>query len=142
MALTQEWIHEILDAHNSYRSEVGVSGLAWNEGLADEAGAYSAQLSSTGSFQHSDTSEGENLWKGGKDISFTQMVDGGWGKEKGSYHGETIDQSNFKAFGHYTQMVWSGTTQVGCGGTWGSDGKYTFVCRYNPAGNMIGQKPF
>jgi hypothetical protein len=141
MALTQEWTQEILDAHNSYRTEVGVSELTWNEGLADEAGAYSNQLSSTGKFEHSGTKYGENLWRGGKDISFTQMA-GSWGNEKGAYHGETIDNSNFKAFGHYTQMVWRGTTQVGCGGTWGSDGKYTFVCRYNPSGNVIGQKPY
>jgi hypothetical protein len=142
MALTQEWIQEILDAHNSYRSEVGVSNLVWDEGLADEAAAYSSQLSSTGSFQHSSTGDGENLWKGSAgSFSFTDMLES-WGNEKGSYNGQTIDNSNFHAFGHYTQLVWSGTTQVGCGGTWDSNGKYTFVCRYNPAGNVIGQKPF
>jgi hypothetical protein len=43
---------------------------------------------------------------------------------------------------HYTQMVWRNTTQVGCAGVDGRDGKYRLVCRYSPPGNVMGQSVF
>lgn len=52
--------------------------------------------------------------------------------------------------GHYTQMVWKNTKEVGCA-TATSNGKASngdsglavyLVCRYSPPGNMAGEKPF
>lgn len=40
------------------------------------------------------------------------------------------------ASGHFSQMVWKGTTQLGCGY---SAGCKMYVCHYNPPGNVIGQ---
>jgi hypothetical protein len=48
------------------------------------------------------------------------------------------------ACGHYTQLVWSATREVGCGV--GSCPKLEFrttlVCNYWPAGNFIGERPY
>lgn len=42
--------------------------------------------------------------------------------------------------GHFTQVVWKGTTQIGCGATYCNNYRQIFyVCNYNPSGNYIGQ---
>ena len=43
----------------------------------------------------------------------------------------------FHAGGHFTAMVWKGTTEMGCGTAACPGGPY-HVCRYNPPGNMPG----
>jgi hypothetical protein len=43
--------------------------------------------------------------------------------------------------GHYAQMVWRGTTRIGCGLAHGQGQEY-LVCRYSPAGNVPRQKPY
>ncbi|KAF8888246.1 CAP domain-containing protein [Infundibulicybe gibba] len=51
------------------------------------------------------------------------------------------------ATGHFTQVVWKGTTQVACAvancgaGTIFSQASGYVVCRYSPPGNVIGQFP-
>ncbi|MBO4329990.1 MAG: hypothetical protein J5820_05070, partial [Rhodocyclaceae bacterium] len=55
--------------------------------------------------------------------------------EKSIYNGEAIDNSNYLTFGHYTQMVWNTTTEIGCGYKVCS-GAIQMVCNYNPPGNV------
>ncbi len=65
-----------------------------------------------------------------------------WAAEQRYYHGEIISQENLKYFGHYTQIVWSQTTTIGCALAQTAGGTYILVCLYSPAGNSIGQKPY
>ena len=51
-------------------------------------------------------------------------------------------RNNFSLIGHYTQMVWSSTTQVGIAYSKSKSGKVYVVARYHPAGNYWGQYPF
>jgi hypothetical protein len=48
--------------------------------------------------------------------------------------------------GHYTQVVWRTSTELGCGVAscktqdgWNQD---IWICNYGPAGNIGGQKPY
>jgi hypothetical protein len=40
--------------------------------------------------------------------------------------------------GHFTQMVWKGSKEVGVGKAKTSGGKVIVVASYRPAGNMVG----
>ncbi|GAX42881.1 SCP-like extracellular [Tolypothrix sp. NIES-4075] len=138
---------EILNAHNSYRSQVGVPPLTWSNTLASQAQEWANYLSSNRKFEHSGTSgQGENLWMGTSHrFSFTQMV-GSWGNEKQHFVKGTFpnvsNTGNWADVGHYTQMVWRNTTQVGCAVVDGGDGNARLVCRYVSPGNVIGQSVF
>ncbi len=135
---------EILAAHNKYRQEVGVPDLTWSPTLAAHAQAWADQLASTGKFEHSTDphGEGENLAKGtAGSYSATQLVDM-WGGEKQNFQPGTFPDvsttGNWMDVGHYTQLVWRDTTQVGCGLATGG-GSAVLVCRYSPPGNYEGE---
>ena len=47
--------------------------------------------------------------------------------------------------GHYTQVVWRNTTEIGCGVATCKEGALTWdiwICNYAPPGNIAGQKPY
>lgn len=137
---------QLLAAHNRYRSEVGVPALTWSNTLSDHAQAWADHLAATGSFQHSqEDEEGENLWQGTADrFSYSDMVDG-WGDEKQYFRPGAFpavsSTGNWSDVGHYTQLVWSNTTEVGCGIAT-TDGTDILVCRYNPPGNYVGERAY
>lgn len=137
--------NEVLAAHNKYRQQVNVPNLKWSNSLARSAQQWAKQLASTNTFKHSSTNYGENIWAGTKGrYSQAKMVDN-WGSEKQYF----IPNSTFpntcrggwQKCGHYTQIIWKNTTEVGCGLARGAQMDY-FVCQYNPPGNFQGQKPY
>jgi hypothetical protein len=141
---------EILAAHNAYRNEVGAVPLTYNTTLAASAQAWAEHDASIGSLVHSDSggSYGENIarWSTGW-ASWTDIVNL-WGGEKSFFiYGPLGDGSsttgNVYDVGHYTQIVWSTTTQVGCGkATNVSQNADYFVCQYSPPGNFLGEYPY
>ncbi|OKH51222.1 SCP-like extracellular [Phormidium tenue NIES-30] len=137
----------LLEAHNLYRFEVGVPPLEWSESLANSSQAWADRLAATNTFAHSDSNEyGENLWKGTAGAySLADMVKF-WGDEKQYFIPDTAfpnlsTTGNWADVGHYTQIIWRDTTEVGCGLATGN-GQDVLVCRYSPPGNYQGQKPF
>lgn len=125
-----------LDAQNSARSDVGSAALVWDADLASEAQAWAEHLVSVGELTHSGVSgEGENLYMGYDSTPFLSAANM-WIDEKSSYNGEAISSTNYMTFGHYTQIVWSSTTNVGMGSASDSNGAVYVVARYSPPGNM------
>jgi pathogenesis-related protein 1 len=56
-----------------------------------------------------------------------------------------IDAQNSSGCGHYTQVVWRSTREVGCGyATCEVQGltAQVWVCNYSPPGNFVGQVPY
>lgn len=135
--------NEILEAHNKYREEVGVPPLEWSDSLASSAQKWADQLAAKGDLDHSSTNYGENLWSGSSGaFSQTRMVDR-WGSEKQFFiSGQPFPNACQGGIcGHYTQIIWKNTTEVGCGLASGK-GKDYLVCQYNPSGNFEGEMPY
>jgi pathogenesis-related protein 1 len=153
--LTTPQRQELLAAHNRWRTQVGVQALVWSEALAASAAQWAAQLGRGYScaMEHSDRPEvGENLywasaitWSDGRvsmqDVTPSFVVDV-WGRESADYQPATNTCRPGKVCGHYTQLVWRGTRQVGCALRVCGAKDQVWICQYQPAGNYIGQRPY
>lgn len=130
-----------LEVHNVYRAEVGIEDVSWSDELAASATEWAEELASDCSFEHSNGNYGENLWKGtSAAFSIKDVVDS-WGEEKQHYNYGDNSCVDGEVCGHYTQIVWEATTQVGCGVAT-CDGYDVWVCQYTSQGNIVGQKPY
>jgi len=135
-------IASILERHNFWRADVGVGELTYSQDLAKEANKWAIALKKQQcAFKHSRTSFGENLFKG--TVGYYTVADAvdSWAGEKQDYNYEGNKCAKDKVCGHYTQIVWQNTTEVGCAKNI-CDGSVTWVCNYNPPGNYVGQKPY
>lgn len=140
--LSADEVKTLLTLHNQVRADVGVSGLSWSSDAAAYIQEWVDQLAATScNLQHRQPNQyGENLFMGSMGYGVANAVKM-WEDEKRAYNGAPISPSNFSGIGHYTQMVWRSTTQVGCAKAT-CNGMVIVGCNYNPPGNMIGQKPF
>jgi uncharacterized protein YkwD len=131
---------EMLAAHNQVRSQLGLTPLQWSSALTAQAQDWANYLASSGTFQHRPSnSNGENLfWSGGGSYSPTKVV-AFWAGESKNYNADTNSCNGI--CGHYTQLVWRNTTEVGCAVAQANDQAY-WVCNYNPPGNYVGQRPY
>jgi uncharacterized protein YkwD len=141
----QTFTRAMLEQHNRARAEQGLPPLAWNPALATAAAAYAAELAEAGAFEHSDDDDdqGENLWMGTRQAyAFDEMV-AHWVSEKANFRRGAPGMSatgDLSDVGHYTQIVWKDTREVGCGVA-SDDADDYLVCRYYPAGNVEGEDP-
>ena len=132
---------QVVKEHNKYRSQVGAPDIVWSDNLAAVAQDWANQVADQPQITHSNNSYGENLYWGSTEATPYQVVYL-WASEQRYYHGEVIDNSNYMIFGHYTQIVWAETTELGCGKAKSESGRVVWVCNYNPSGNYIGEKPY
>lgn len=71
-----------------------------------------------------------------------------WVREREYYRGGTkIPEKSgdkvFEEYGHWTQLVWSDTREVGCcAGMEESERLVVWVCEYWPAGNVQGRSAY
>jgi uncharacterized protein YkwD len=132
-----------LKVHNTARASVGVGNLIWSDSLAAGAQAWASKLAELDTLDHSkaEGAYGENLFSGSEGYTPADAAKD-WLTEKDGYSGGAITMENFASVGHYTQMVWSSTTEVGYGVAKSTSGNVYIVARYSPAGNFLGQKPY
>lgn len=138
----------ILQLHGQTRQQVGLPPLEWDESLAQDAERYARFLAATGRFEHSDEKvgeQGENLWMGTRGAYTLSHMISRWADEARYYAPRPFPYvsrtASWSDVGHYTQMVWKGTRQVGCALVPNRDDEY-LVCRYAPAGNVDGEMAF
>jgi len=136
-------INEFMKLHNDARAEVGVSPLTWDSKLAAVAQKWADTLAAKGDdLQHSSNSPyGENLAGYLPEYGENPVHGAGmWYAEIKDYKGQKIGSAD--TTGHYTQMVWRGTTHVGFGIAMTKSGMVILCANYNPAGNMMGELPY
>ncbi|KAL0063562.1 hypothetical protein AAF712_009571 [Marasmius tenuissimus] len=131
-------LNDVLEAHNSFRSQHGAAPLTWSDSLASAAEKWANRCV----FEHSKGqvgNYGENLAAGyGNGYDAVRGVKG-WTDESSEY-----DPKN-PQYSHFTQVVWKSTKQLGCatakcGNIFpGSSDAVYLVCEYDPPGNVIGQ---
>lgn len=138
-----------LAAHNVERDRVGVPRLKWNPTLARQAEEWGRSLARRGVLQHSGDDvrggAGENLWMGTAGHWPVEAMIGMFVEEKRHFRPATFPNisrtGNWADVGHYTQLVWRDTREVGCAVAT-ARGNDVLVCRYWPAGNVYGERAY
>ena len=146
--LTPREVRQLLASHNRARTEVALSPLTWSTKLAVYAQEWADHLASTSRrMEHRPHSgrwkqeHGENLFMGTAGYYGVADAVAMWEGEKRVYDGRAVDQYGVHSFGHYTQLIWRGTRDVGCAKAFCS-GYMIVVCNYNPPGNVLGMRPY
>ena len=139
----------LLAAHNAERAALGIPPLQWNDRLAADARGWADELARSGKFEHSpdapgEEPQGENLWAGTPRAFSPEAMVRLWVSEKRDYRPGVFPYNSrsgdVENVGHYTQLIWRSSRQVGCASAVGVREEF-LVCRYSEAGNVYGERP-
>ncbi|CAH1789358.1 unnamed protein product [Owenia fusiformis] len=140
---------DCLSRHNELRVEhTDTPLMSYDDTIATQAQAYAQDLADRDAFEHSGVSGfGENLYI----VSSSRSISGdhcraatqAWYDEISLYD---YDNHGFKSeTGHFTQVIWKGTLQLGCGEVkyQSPNGQFksVVVCQYKSPGNVKGRFP-
>ncbi len=136
VAAAEEENEQWLSAHNRYRKLHGVPPAVWSKKVAASALAY-AETCPSG---HSTSVYGENLAWASYDMSINLVVKKWYDEEPRYDYG---NPGYVSGVGHFTQIVWKETTEIGCARATGcgpdnSLRANTWICQYSPPGNYRG----
>lgn len=127
-------------AHNRERARVGSPPLAWSRSLESRATSWAQALIERNEFRpRRDGVTGENLFEVVGAAASPESVVTAWASE--SQYFDARRNICSARCGHYTQLVWSESTTVGCGAAQRGN-RQIWVCNYNPPGNVLGERPF
>ncbi len=132
----------MVDRHNYWRAEFDLPKVTWSAEIAQNAQKWADYLQTQGCIlKHSSDKYGENIfWASGGTITPKYVTDN-WADERANYDFTTYTCKPGQVCGHYTQIIWENTKEIGCAmakcGT-----QEIWVCQYNPPGNYIGQRPY
>jgi len=122
-----QFASDALQAHNAERAKRNAAPLTWSEELAAAAKTWTDKCV----FEHGGgkpLGAGENLAAGFSTITSAIQA---WNDEAKDY--------TPGSYSHWTQVVWKGTTQVGCAMTQCDNIGAFSACEYLEHGNVIGQ---
>jgi hypothetical protein len=139
----------LLTIHNAERARLGVPPLRWSPELARQASDWAKVLLARKRLQHANSDNrkgnGENLWMGTAGAWDADAMVGMFLEERRYFRAAPFPDvsltGNWEDVGHYTQIVWRDTREVGCAIDSGN-GVDVLVCRYFPAGNVVGKAPY
>ena len=139
-APASDLIRESINAHRAVRARVGLAPLDWSTRLAALSQDWANTLLARSHIGHRpDSPYGENVFAGSGTTMSPAAVVNAWATEARNYDYRTNRCRG--VCGHYTQIVWRGTKEVGCAVARGG-GREIWVCNYSPAGNWMGERPY
>lgn len=127
---------QALELVNSVRSKHNAQPVQWVSFLEDSATRWAKELANKNKFEHSTSIYGENIAGTYSNSPLSDAI-------KMWYSEETIYDYSKPGFsfdtGHFTQLVWNSTREIGAGVSKMSNGMWVIVMQYNPPGNYAGQ---
>jgi len=157
------YAQRVIDHHNVHRANNSACDVTWDGNLASIALEIANSCNYAHNVQAGGGGYGQNIAAGAPEDNITSVItdlfyNGEINNFAGLYGQATPDNINddaaFDGYGHYTQIVWQGTTAVGCAtvdctgqgngpnglGNVASDVPPFFtVCNYSPPGNYLGE---
>lgn len=131
---------DFVDTHNDVRAAVGVGPVSWDDNLAVYAQNYAYSKIETCEMEHSNGPYGENLAEGYGEMTAVEAVKF-WATEK-KFYNHHLNQCVGDECGHYTQIVWRDTKNIGCARVKCENNWVFVICSYYPPGNYVGQYPY
>ncbi|KAK1128273.1 hypothetical protein K0M31_002743 [Melipona bicolor] len=137
----KEFINVCLETHNLYRVRHGVPPLRLNKQLCKTSQDWANILAARGRLEHrANIDYGENLycmWSSNPKtiVGGDEPVNEWYAEEAQHQYGK--EPTTLKT-GHFTQVVWKDSTELGVGMARNRNGEVYVVCNYNPAGNFLG----
>lgn len=132
---------DCLKAHNDKRKLHGVPHLKLSAKLNAYAENWANTLAREDSFRHSDGEYGENIfmkWSSNPNHTIKgEDAVNSWYDEIRIHEFGRPSPSNTGS-GHFTQVVWKGSKELGVAQARSKTGKVLVVASYFPAGNMMG----
>ncbi|XP_028391023.1 Golgi-associated plant pathogenesis-related protein 1-like [Dendronephthya gigantea] len=131
---------ECLEWHNIYRAIHQTPSLNWSDTLAARAQLWADDLANRDAFEHDSSRgmEGENLYKSSID-SPTACKSGTYAFYKEEQYYDYDNPGFSVAVGHFTQVVWVDSRELGVAKANTSSGAIILVYRYSPTGNIVGE---
>ena len=141
--------NELIVKHNSIRVKHNSGALTKLDDIAALAQVTANGCVEAGGLVHSGNSYnnqwlGQNLYVcGGMTPTADSVLEGWYTEEEVNYDYNTGTSKNGGVIGHFTQVVWKNSKQIGCAiaqGNWsGYRNSYYVCCNYFPGGNILGQ---
>ena len=131
---------DILTNHNYHRKRHQVDDLSRSSDIETIAQNYSEYLASIDEMKHSGNKYGENLyycWSSSGVCVTGEKASQAWYDEVSKYDFKNPGFSS--GTGHFTQLVWKGSKQIGCGAACNEKNNCYVTCNYSPAGNVLSQ---
>jgi len=140
--------------HNLHRANHSSPDLAWSDELATSAQIVAQSCNYAHNVDVNGGGYGQNIAAGVKPENIATIItdmfyNGEVGYFAAQYGKKNPDMDDFEKWGHFSQIVWAGTTHVGCAtqdcsasglsNTGGGVAPYFTVCNYKTPGNYAGQ---
>lgn len=130
----------VLAEHNRLRARHSAQPLKLNPAISRYAQEWANNLAARNTMQHrSNNKYGENLYAcfGRANVAGEDAVRS-WYDEIKDYRFGQPSPGNFSQVGHFTQVVWKESRELGVGIAKTGNNVY-IVCNYDPPGNFMGE---